>query len=70
MISISKKQQISKSEYLRTQQPTFTHGMEKLDIHALSKWSLEYFVEKPFLMTDYFVKHFIIFKVHPLLKEK
>jgi hypothetical protein len=28
-ISFSEKQQISKGEYLRTQQPTFTHGMGK-----------------------------------------
>jgi hypothetical protein len=31
-ISFSEKQQISKGEYLHTQQPTFTHGMEKSDI--------------------------------------
>jgi hypothetical protein len=28
----SEKQQISKGEYKRTQQPTFTHGMGKSDI--------------------------------------
>jgi hypothetical protein len=33
----SEKQQISKGEYKRTQQPTFTHGMEKSDImHGIS----------------------------------
>jgi hypothetical protein len=31
-ISFSEKQQISKGEYKRTQQPTFTYGMGKLDI--------------------------------------
>jgi hypothetical protein len=31
-ISFSEKQQISKGDYLRTQQPTFTHGMGKSDI--------------------------------------
>jgi hypothetical protein len=31
-ISFSKKQQISKGEYKRTQQPTFTRGMGKPDI--------------------------------------
>jgi hypothetical protein len=31
-ISISEKQQISKGEYIRTQQPTFTHRMGKSDI--------------------------------------
>jgi hypothetical protein len=32
MISFSEKQQISKGEYLHTQQPTFTHRMRKSDI--------------------------------------
>jgi hypothetical protein len=33
----SEKQQISKGEYKRTQQPTFTHGMGKSDImHGIS----------------------------------
>jgi hypothetical protein len=32
MISFSEKQQISKGEYKRTQQPTFTCGMRKSDI--------------------------------------
>jgi hypothetical protein len=31
-ISFSEKQQISKGEYTRTQQPTFTRGMGKSDI--------------------------------------
>jgi hypothetical protein len=31
-ITFSEKQQISKGEYLRTQQPTFTRGMGKSDI--------------------------------------
>jgi hypothetical protein len=31
-ISFSEKQQISKGEYKRTQQPTFTRGMGKSDI--------------------------------------
>jgi hypothetical protein len=31
-IPCSEKQQISKGEYLRTQQPTFTHRMGKSDI--------------------------------------
>jgi hypothetical protein len=31
-ISFCEKQEISKIECLRTQQPTFTHGMGKLDI--------------------------------------
>jgi hypothetical protein len=31
-ISFSEKQQISKGEYLRTQQPTFTRRMGKSDI--------------------------------------
>jgi hypothetical protein len=32
MISFSEKQQISKGEYLHTQQPTFTRGMGESDI--------------------------------------
>jgi hypothetical protein len=38
------------------------------DIHALSKWSSDYFVEKYF-NAGLFCKTFYLFKVHSLLKE-
>jgi hypothetical protein len=69
-ISFSKKQQISKSEYLRTQQPTFTHGMGKSDIMHGVCGAQDILQKEQYLMQGYFVKHFIIFKAHPLPKEQ
>jgi hypothetical protein len=48
MISFSEKQQISKSEYLRTQQPTFTHGIGKSDIMHGVCGAQDIFAEKQF----------------------
>jgi hypothetical protein len=69
-ISFSEKQQISKSEYLRTQQPTFTHGMGKPYIMQGACGAQDILQKKQFLMEGYFVKHFIIFKEHPLPTEQ
>jgi hypothetical protein len=69
-ISFSKKQQISKSEYLRTQQPTFTHGMGKSDIMHGVCVAQDILQKEQFFMQGYFVKHFIFFKLHPLLNEQ
>jgi hypothetical protein len=69
-ISFSEKQQISKGEYLRTQQPTFTHRMGKLDIMQGVCGSQDILQKYQYLMQGYFVKHFIFFKVHPLPKEQ
>jgi hypothetical protein len=68
--SFSEKQQISKSEYLRTQQPTFTYGMGNSDIMHGACEAQGILQKKQFLMQAYFVKHFIIFKAHPLPREQ
>jgi hypothetical protein len=60
-ISFSEKQQISKGEYLRTQQPTFTRGMGKSNImHGVC--GAQDILQKAILMQGYFVKHFIFLK--------
>jgi hypothetical protein len=69
-ISLFKKQQISKSEYLHTQQPTFTHGMGKSDIMHGVCGAQDILQEEQYLMQGYFVKHFIFFKARPLPKEQ
>jgi hypothetical protein len=69
-ISFSEKQQISKGEYLRTQQPTFTHKMGKSDIMQGVCGAQDILQKKQYLMQGYFVKHFIFFKAHPLPKEQ
>jgi hypothetical protein len=66
MISFSEKQQINKSEYLRTQQSTFTHRMGKLDImHGVCE-AQDIFAEKTILMQDYFCKNILSFSKHIL----
>jgi hypothetical protein len=65
-ISFSKKQQISKSEYLRTQQTTFTHGMGKSDLMHKVCGAHGIFQKKSIFDAWLFLKHFIIFKAHPL----
>jgi hypothetical protein len=52
----SEKQQISKGEYKRTQQPTFTHGMGKSDIMQSSG----YFAETATFYAGLFCKTFCI----------
>jgi hypothetical protein len=69
-IYFSKKQQISKSEYLHTQQPTFTHRMGKSGIMHGVCGAQNILKKEQFLMQGYFVKHFIFFKAHPLPKEQ
>jgi hypothetical protein len=69
MISFSEKQQISKGVYLRTQQPTFTHGMGKSDIMHGICGAQDILQKQQYLMQGYFVKHFVFFKAHPLPKE-
>jgi hypothetical protein len=68
-ISFSGKQQISKGEYLRTQQLTFTHGMGKLDIMHGVCGAHDILQKEQYLMQVYFVNYFIFFKAHPLPKE-
>jgi hypothetical protein len=70
MFSLSGKQQISKAEYLRTQQPTFTHRMGKSDIMHGICGAQDILQKEQYLMQGYFVKHFIFFKAHPLPKEQ
>jgi hypothetical protein len=66
----SEKQQISKGEYKRTQQPTFTRGMGKLDIiHGISG-AQNILQKQQYFMHGCFVKHFIFCKVRPLPKEQ
>jgi hypothetical protein len=69
-ISFPEKQQISKGEYLRTQQPTFTRRMGKSDIMHGICGAQDILQKKQYLMQGYFVKHFVFFKAHPLPKEQ
>jgi hypothetical protein len=66
----SEKQQISKGEYKRTQQPTFTRVMGKSDImHGIC--GAQGFLQKhQYFMQGCFVKHFVFCKAHPLPKEQ
>jgi hypothetical protein len=66
----SEKQQISKGEYKRTQQPTFTRGMGKSDImHGIS--GVQDILQKhQYFMQGCFVKHFVFCTAHPLPKEQ
>jgi hypothetical protein len=61
-ISFSKKQQISKGEYLRTQHPTFTHGMGKSDIMHGVCGAQDILQKEQYLMHGYFFKTFYIFQ--------
>jgi hypothetical protein len=67
-ISISEKQQISKGEYLRTQQPTFTHGMGDI-MHGICG-AHDILQKQQYLIQGCFVKHFVFFKAHPLPNEQ
>jgi hypothetical protein len=66
----SKKQQISKGEYKRTQQPTFTRGLGKLDIMRGICGAQDILRKQQYFMQGCFVKHFVFFKAHPLPKEQ
>jgi hypothetical protein len=66
----SKKQQISKGEYKRTQQPTFTSRMGKSDIMHGICGAQDILQKQQYLMQGCFVKHFVFFKAHPLPKEQ
>jgi hypothetical protein len=70
-ITFSKKQQISKGEYKRTQQPTFTRGTGKSDImHGICE-AHDILQKQQYFMQGCFVKHFVFFfKAHPLPKEQ
>ena len=57
-------------EYLRTQQPTFTHGMGKSDIMHGVCGAQDILQKEQYLMQGYFVKHFIFFKAHPLQRSR
>jgi hypothetical protein len=61
-ISFSKKQQISKGEYLRTQQPTFTHGMGKSDIMHGICGAQDILQKEQYFDAGLFCKTFYIFQ--------
>jgi hypothetical protein len=61
-ISLFEKQKISKSEYLCIQQPTFTHGMEKLDIMHGVCGAKDIFAEKAIFDVGLFCKTFYFFQ--------
>jgi hypothetical protein len=66
----SEKQQISKGEYKRTQQLTFTHGMGKSDImHGISG-AQDILQKQQYFMQGCFVKHFVFCKAHPLPRSR
>jgi hypothetical protein len=66
----SEKQQLGKGEYKRTQQPTFTRGMEKSDIMHGICGAQDILQKQQYFMQGCFVKHFVFFKAHPLPKEQ
>jgi hypothetical protein len=66
----SEKQQISKGEYNRTQQPTFTHGMGKSYIMHGICGAQDILQKQQYFMQGCFVKHFVFCKAHPLQKEQ
>jgi hypothetical protein len=66
----SEKQQISKGEYKRTQQPTFTREMGKSDIMHGICGAQDILQKQQYFMQGCFVKHFVFFKTHPLPKEQ
>jgi hypothetical protein len=68
--SFSEKQQISKGEYKRTQQPTFTRGMRKSDIMHGICGAQDILQKQQYFMKGCFVKHFVFFKAHPLSMEQ
>jgi hypothetical protein len=55
----SEKQQISKGEYKRTQQPTFTHGMGKSDIMHGICGAQDILQKQQYFMQSCFEKHFV-----------
>jgi hypothetical protein len=69
-ISFSEKQQISKGEYKRTQQPTFTRGMGKSDIMHGICGAQGILQKQQYFMQGRFIKHFVFCKAHPLSKEQ
>jgi hypothetical protein len=66
----SEKQQISKGEYKRTQQLTFTRGMGKSDIMHGICGAQDILQKQQYFMQGCFVKHFVFFKARPLPKEQ
>jgi hypothetical protein len=58
----SEKQQISKGEYKRTQQPTFTRGMGKSDIIYGICGAQDILQKQQYFMQGCFVKHFVFSK--------
>jgi hypothetical protein len=61
-ITFFEKQQISKGEYLRTQQPTFTRGMGKSDIMHGICGAQDILQKQQYFMQGCFVKHFVFSK--------
>jgi hypothetical protein len=68
----SEKQQISKGEYKRTQQPTFTREMGKSDIMHGICGARDILHKQQYFMQGCFEKkkHFVFCKAHPLQKEQ
>jgi hypothetical protein len=59
-ISFSKKQQISKGEYLRTQQPTSPTEWEIREGERAIFGAQDILQKEQYLMQGYFVKHYIL----------
>jgi hypothetical protein len=62
LISFSEKQQISKGEYKRTQQHTFTREMGKSDIMHGICGAQDILQKQQYFMQGCFVKHFVFLK--------
>jgi hypothetical protein len=60
-IIFSEKQQISKGEYKRTQQPTFTRGMGKSDIMHGICGAQDILQKQQYFMQGCFVKYILYF---------
>jgi hypothetical protein len=67
-ISFFWKQQISKGEYKRTQQPTFTRGMGKSDIMHGICGAQDILQKQQYFMQSCFEKHFVFFAKRILSK--
>jgi hypothetical protein len=66
----SEKQQISKGEYKRTQQPTFTRGMGKSDIMHGICGAQDILQKRQYFMQSCFENILYFCKAHPLQKEQ
>jgi hypothetical protein len=66
----SEKQQLSKGEYKRTQQPTFTREMGKSDIMHGICGAQNILQKQQYFLQGCFEKHFVLLQSAPLQKKQ